>query len=150
MKKKLAVLVMGLTLPLWGWLAQTFLSVFSFRIIHLLVFVAACGIWGVLAFFAEDVLENTTQAVLLLNLPLWVILALFCVNVLAGPFLPEGFQNFLELCLLPVSFQHLNYYFLYVFTLPAPFAQILGAAFLLAASITGCKVRRDRWMGTGV
>lgn len=145
MKKKLAVLVMGLTLPLWGLVARGFLSVFPFPF---LAFIVTYGIWAVLAFFAEDILENTVQALLLLNFPLLVALALFCANALAGPFLPDGLQRFLELSLLPVSYQYFSLFL--PLTIPAPLSQVIGAALFLIASVIGCNARRYRWMGTGI
>lgn len=69
-KRKIAVFVMGLSLPLWGWFAGAVLRLFFSTGFLCLVSLVVLAVWALMGFFAEDILEDTVQAVFFLNLPL--------------------------------------------------------------------------------
>lgn len=73
-KRKIAVFVMGLSLPLWGWFAGAVLRLFFSTGFLCLVSLAVLAVWALMGFFAEDILEDTVQAVFFLNLPLLTVL----------------------------------------------------------------------------
>ena len=105
-----------------------------------LVAALAYGIWVVMGFFAEDILEDTVQAVFFLNLPLLIALVLFLVDALAVPFLSAGLRDFIELFFLPAGTRYYNDY--HFTDIPFPLLQVIGAALLLSASLAGCQARR--------
>ena len=93
-KRKIAVFVMGLSLPLWGWFAGAVLRLFFSTGFLCLVSLAVLAVWALMGFFAEDILEDTVQAVFFLNLPLLTVLLIYMLHTFSGGFLPESVLSF--------------------------------------------------------
>lgn len=147
-KQKIAVFVMGLTLPLWGWFAGAILSVFLSNGLLRLISVAVLAIWALMGFFAEDILDDTVQAVFFLNLPLLIVLLIYMVHAFSGGFLPESALSFFRSFFSPFI---LRFEWGFTFqSIPDPLPQLITAALLVSASVAGCKARRYDWPMRGI
>ena len=142
-KRKIAVFVMGLSLPLWGWFAGAVLRLFFSTVFLCLVYLAVLAVCALMGFFADDILEDTVQAVFFLNLPLLTVLLIYMLHTFSGGFLPESVLSFFRSFFSPFTLRFERGFSFR--SIPAPLPQLIAAAFLISASVAGCKARRYDW-----
>ena len=136
-KRKIAVFVMGLSLPLWGWFAGAVLRLFFSTGFLRLISFSVLAVWALMGFFAEDILEDTVQAVFFLNLPLLTVLLIYMLHTFSGGFLPESVLSFFRSFFSPFTLRFERGFSFQ--SIPAPRPQHNAAAFQISPTPAGSK-----------
>ena len=145
MKKKIAVLALGLSPLLVGWIKEFIRQYFyskSLRIWPLFLFLA---FWALLGFMSEDILDDMRASIFFLNLPALIDLTLLAFQLIPGGFWANPIGVWSHRFLFPAADLFVDTWqppMYPAFAADAILPYLLGFLSMLLASFIGARTRR--------